>query len=64
LGELFHVKPLLFEGYCFTEQVNLVTSGLFKLVDIYDLGLPLLPPLYYIIAHHGLAVWLYMPSGF
>ena len=49
---------------CFTEQLNLVTSGLFKLVEFYDLGLPLLPPLCCIIACQGLAVQLYVPSGF
>jgi len=35
---------------CSTEQINLVTSGLFKLVEFYGLGMPLLPPLCYIIA--------------
>jgi len=38
---------------CSTEQINLVTSGLFKLVEFYDLGLPLLPPLCCIIARQG-----------
>ena len=49
---------------CFTVHLNLVTSGLFKLVEFYDLGLPSLPPLCCITACQGLAVRLYVPSGF
>jgi len=49
---------------CSTVPLYLATSGLFKFVEFYDLGLPLLPPQHCIIACQVLAVQLYVPSGF
>jgi hypothetical protein len=38
---LFMSNHCCLKADCFIEQLNLVASGLFKLVDFYDRGVPL-----------------------
>lgn len=57
-------KYCCFKAQYFIEQLILVASGIFELVEFCDLGLSLQPPCCCIIACHGFAVQLYMQSVF